>query len=188
MCSEKQNLNLFTFEISELDYVQDTIRLWVLYQQQSRKRRYYFSWWMPGRLWAIVSLLTQLSESIFYVLGRILVEQQKIIKLLHFCLFIKKCEAHFYVNISKLCSVSMLPQKHISLVCCPGQTQVLRRLCKNICLTLPCAICTDTFTLNPFPEQHNTQKKSRSTEHWHFCDLLHLLLAVERTMYLLQMS
>ena len=84
--------------------------------------------------------LTQVAESIFNVLGSILVEQEKMVGLLHFCLFTKMYnispswayrelnEAGFYVFSSKLCSAAMLPQKPASLICCQGQTQVLLRL------------------------------------------------------------
>lgn len=158
---------------------------------------------MPGRLWAVVSLLTWVAESVFNVLGSILVKQEKIVKLWHFCLFIKmykiqsswacseSSEASFYVYSSKLCSAATLPQKPTSLFCCQGQIQVLLRLYKNICcLTLPCeqpAICTDTFTHTlPKTVQHTEEILKHNIDI--FCDILQLPLAVERTTYLLQMS
>lgn len=122
---------------------------------------------MPGRIRAVVSLLTKAAESIVNGFGSILVKQEKMVSLLHFCLFIKlykipcsrafrdSSEGIFYIYSLKLRSAAMLPQKPASSICCQGQTQVLLWLCKNICcLTLPCkqpVVCTDTSTHTPSP-------------------------------------
>lgn len=152
-------------------------------------------------MWAVVSLLTQVAESIVNVFGSILVKREAMVSLLNFCLFIKlyeippsrafrdSSERVFYIYSLRLCAAAMLPQKPAPSICCQGQTQVLLRLYKNICcLTLPCkqpVICTDTCTHTSSP---NDTTHRRNPEYWNFCDIPQLLLAVEKTTCLLQTS
>lgn len=134
--------------MSKLDYIQGSVRLGVFYQQQSRRRRYCFSWRMPRRIWTVVSLLTQVAESIFNGLGIFWFSKGK--KWYNCCIsayLLKKPqnsivlrresrEADFSVYSSKLYAAATLTRKPTSLICCQGQTQVLLRLYKTSAASL----------------------------------------------------
>lgn len=151
---------------------------------------------MPGRIWTVVSLLTQVAESIFNRFGIFWFSRgKKMVELLHFWLFIKSVQnsillsreprdADFSVYSSKLYAAATLTQKPTSLICWQGETQVLLRLYKTFAVSLChgislsstqthlCIACPKTPKIPP--------KKSWNAEYWIFCDSLQLSLVVER--------
>lgn len=164
--------------MSKLDYIQGSVRLGVFYQQQSRRRRYCFSWRMPGRIWTVVSLLTQVAESIFNGLGIFWFSKGKkwynccisacLLKNPKFHRFEKRIQRgwFFCLQLQTLCSCHINSKTDFFNLLSrsnPGVAQAVQNIC---CLTLPCdqpVIHTDTFVHN-LPQNTAIPPKNPETQ------------------------